>query len=278
MKITKNSIEQRLLLVLLWGLVLSPLASAQTPLGPRGAGWQLGIHGGATVATPSASFTALPGVDNCIDSGRFDGGSGGGFIAAAVARYIPAEGEGFLSSVAYGVRIGFAQATTSFETTERIGSAADEQGRVESVIAAYTVETTISTLLVEPSAQYRIGALDLNLGLSLGYTLGGDFSQSERIASPSDARYADGTSERNVSAGSFASDNLSALRGGVTIGAGYEIAVSPLITVVPEISYLVALGSPVRDVDWSPNELRGGISILFAPAPLQSNPLDPKEQ
>jgi opacity protein-like surface antigen len=278
MKINRNSIEHRTILLLLFGALLSPLAYGQTPLGPRGAGWQLGVHGAAVIATPSSDFTSLPGVDNCIDSGRFDGGSGGGFIGAAVARYLPAEGGDFMSSLAYGLRLGFSQSKTSFETTERIGSAADEQGNVESVMATYAVETTISTLLIEPSVQYRLSSLDLNLGLSIGYTLGGDFSQSEHLASPSDARYADGTTERNVSAGTFSSDDLSSIRTGLTIGAGYEIPVSPLITVIPEISYLIALGSPVRDVDWSPNEFRGGVSILFAPAPLQSNPLEPKEQ
>lgn len=276
MKIYTTRFDHGVMACLLFVLLLSPAASAQGPA--RGAGWQLGIHGGATIAMPSASFAALPGVANCLDSGTFTSGSGGGFIAAAVARYLPAAGDGFASNLGYSVRLGYGQGSTEFETSERIGSASDAQGNLESVMAGYIVETTISTLLLEPTVHYRMSGLNLNLGGSIGYTLGGSFAQRERLISPSDAQYVDGTTERNVSEGTFSSDNLSSIRAGMTIGAGYEISLSPLVTLIPEISYLVALGSPVRDVDWSANELRGGITLLIAPPPLQSNPLEPRQE
>jgi hypothetical protein len=278
MKIYKNSIGPGAVVrLLLCGLFLSPMLHAQQV--EEGGMWQFGIHGAAVIGSPSASFNALPGVQNCLDSsGSFDGGSGGGFVGGVAARYIPMPGAGFMSNIGYSLRLGYSQGATEFTASEKIGSASDEQGRIEPVMADYIVETTIQTLLIEPTAHYRVSSVNLNLGLSIGYTLGGSFTQREKLVSPSDAQYIDGTTERNINDGTFASENLSALRTGLTIGAGYEIPITPLITLIPEVSYLVALGSPVKDVDWNPNEIRAGISLLFSPAPLISNPLEPGEK
>jgi hypothetical protein len=236
---------------------------------------QFGLYVGGMAGAPSASFTSLPGLSTCLgDTSGFDGGSGGGFAVAAMAGLRPRISGDFLSHVGAWLRVGFASTGTTFETTENIGPAIDRSGTVSDVIDSYTIKTTISELRLEPSVTYQVGVdvpLVVSLGAKLGLLMSSTYEQSEGVSSPAGATFADGSTQRNTNSGDLT--ETSGLLAGIDLGIGYDIWVGQTIVLRPEVSGMLALGSPVSGVTWSPHELRGGLSILYTPMAAHSTPL-----
>jgi hypothetical protein len=241
--------------------------------------WQFGLNGSGIAAVPSASFTELPGVVNCLganSSAKFTSGSGGGFSVAAIAGLVPTVGQDFGSHIGYAVRLGYASSKTSFETQERVGQSIDPNGQVVTDIDTYTIDATLTSLRVEPMVTYQVGPtfpLLVELGVNLGLQMSGTYDQSEKISSPANARYIDGTTERNVSSGDLT--DRSGLTAGISLGLGYDIHLSSEISLRPELSGLLGIGSPVSNVTWSPHEVRFGLSLLYTIPPEAPNPLGP---
>jgi hypothetical protein len=263
-------------------LLLLPVAVMGQPRVERGLQFGGGVSG--LLGTPTAEFSQLPGVANCIGSlgagTAFDGGSGGGFAVSALVGIspLPAMDEGFLSHIGADLSIGYAGASTTFEVDERIGQAIDPAGNILPIFSRYTVETQVSELRLEPMARYYIGPsvpLTFGIGAKLGFLLGATYDQKETIASPSGATYGDGSSERNASSGDLA--ETSGMQAGLKLALGYDVPLSKGLALRPELTGLLALNSPVQGVTWNPNELRFGLSIVFTQTPLQSTPLQPVE-
>jgi hypothetical protein len=242
---------------------------------------QFGLYAGGLLSTPSSSFTQLPGAANCVGSvtaTTFDGGSGGGFNVAGLLGItpLPSMEEGFLSHIGGSVAVGYATAKTTFQADEPIGSASDPAGNIRQITSRYTIETTISELRLEPAANFYIGPtlpLMFSLGLKLGFQMSGSYTQKEEIASPSGATFADGTRQRNNTAGDL--EQTSKIGAGLSLGIGYDIPLSPTFSLRPQVSGVLGLSSPVQGVSWSPHEVRFGISALFTPEQTQSSPLQP---
>lgn len=274
----------RTLLLLCATLLLSGAAAiaqpqpARTPVAPPSAPWQpwqFGLYLGGLLNAPSASFTSLPGLSTCLgDTVGFDGGSGGGFALSAMAGLRPRIAEGFGSHIGASLRIGFASTGTTFETTENIGPAIDRSGTVSDVIDSYTIKTTISELRIEPSVTYQVSVdapLVVSLGAKLGLLMSSTYEQSESVTSPAGASFADGSTQRNTNSGDLT--ETSSMLAGISLGVGYDFWVTPTIILRPELSGMLALGSPVSGITWSPHELRGGISILYTGLAAHSTPL-----
>lgn len=236
---------------------------------------QFGIYGGGVLAPNSAEFATLPGIVSCQgDSILYGGSAGGGFTIAAVAGIMPGSGEGFLSHIGASLKVGLSSTSSTFEADERIGQAISPTGEVSDVISHYTIESGLSTLIIEPTAFYRVSAeapLLIGIGPTLGLLMGATYDQKEEVVSPSGARYADGRTERNVRAGDI--EETSGMLLGGTLSLAYEIKASPLIAIRPEISGTLGFNGPVSGTDWKQHTVRAGLSILFSPATAQSTPL-----
>ncbi len=246
--------------------------TARTP-GASPSRLQFGLHLAGLINTPSAEFNGLPGIPTCLSS-PFSSGSGGGFSVSAMTALVPSFADGFASHIGATLRLGFASASTSFETSESIGPAIDRSGEVSDVIDTYTIETTFSELRLEPAITYHIGAdvpLLFSIGAKLGFAAGSTYSQSEKVTSPNGATFADGSSERNASEGDI--EEASGMLLGLGLGVGYDIRVSPTLAVRPEAGYMLGLTTPIKDVTWSPNEVRLGVSLLYMSLPAASTPL-----
>lgn len=234
---------------------------------------QFGVYGGGALAPNSAEFATLPGMVSCQgDSILYGGSTGGGFTAAAVVGIMPGSGKDFLSHIGATLKVGLSSTSSTFETDERIGQAISPSGEVADVISRYTVSGSLSTLIIEPTAFYRVSAdapLLIGIGPTLGLLMGATYDQKEEVAAPSGARYADGRTERNVREGDI--EETSGLLMGGTLSLAYEIKASAQISIRPEISGTLGFNGPVDD--WTQHTLRAGLSILFSPAAAQSTPL-----
>lgn len=241
--------------------------------------WQAGLNVSGLASVPSSSFTELPGVVNCLGAtsdAKFTGGSGGGFSVALVGGLKPTVAESFGSHVGYALRLGYATGKTSFETQEKIGQSIDRNGTITPDIDTYTIDATLSSIRIEPMAYYQMSSsfpLLVEIGANVALLTSATYEQRERITSPSNARFIDGTTERNVSSGDIG--DKSSLGVGLSLGLGYDLPLSNTISIRPEVAGLLALTSPVSGVTWSPHELRFGISLMYTAQPSAPTPLEP---
>lgn len=251
------------------------LNAQQTEPGSTPAKLQFGVYGGGVLAPNSAEFSTLPGLISCQGDTTFYGGStGGGFSVAAVVGMLPGSGDGFLSHLGFSVKVGLTSTNSTFEADERIGQSISPTGDVSEVVSRYSLESGLSTLIVEPTAFYRVSSetpLLIGLGPTLGFLVGATYDQKEEIASPAGARFADGRTERNVRSGDL--EETSGMLLGAELSLAYDIKASPLISIRPELGGRLSFIGPVSDADWKQHGLRAGVSILFTPAASQSTPL-----
>jgi hypothetical protein len=155
-----------------------------------------------------------------------------------------------------------------------IGQARDRAGALIPVVARYTISTRRSELRLEPMLSYRFGARGeyiVSAGVRTGYLLAGTYEQREGIASPDNAIYADGSRQRNESAGALR--ELNPVQIGISAGISYEIPFSEGVLLRPELGGSLGITSPVVGAGWHPHELRAGISLLYSPPGEQSSPL-----
>lgn len=238
--------------------------------------WQFGGYGGVVIGGASGSFATLPGINNCKgDTALFDGGSGNGFAISALVGLRPAMGKGgFSSNIGWQARVGFTSVSTTFETTEVIGPAMNPMGMVLPITSKYVIETSLSELRVEPMATYQVSRalpLVLGLGARLGFLMGKTFEHHEEVASPTGARYGDGSTERNTSSGDL--EETSGFQAGLKAAVGFDINLSPNFALRPEVGTMLGFISPVADTDWSQTELHVGIALIFTTDPPRSSPL-----
>ena len=239
--------------------------------------WQFGIFAGGGLASNSAEFVTLPGIISCQgDSVLYTGGSGGGLQFAGVIGMKPVPSSGFASHLGWSLKAGLSTTSSSFETEERIGQSISPTGELSEIISRYTIDAGLTTLILEPTLLYQLSEstpLIFGLGSNVGFLIGATYDQKEVIASPSGARYADGRTERNVRSGDI--EETSGLNLGATLSLAYDIAISPVISLRPEVSGTFSLTEPVTDVNWKQHVFRGGISLLFSPSAKSSTPLGP---
>ena len=239
--------------------------------------WQFGLYGGGALASNSAEFVTLPGVISCQgDSVLYTGGSGGGFQLAGVAGMQPSPSTGFLSHIGWSLKAGLSSTGSTFETEERIGQSISPTGELSPVVSRYTIEAGLTTLAIEPTLLFQISSdvpLIIGLGPTAGFLIGATYDQKEEIASPSGASFADGRTERNIRSGDI--EEKAGLTMGGTMTIAYNIQITPVISLRPEIGGTLSLSDPIPDVSWGQNLFRGGLSLLINPASRDSSPLGP---
>jgi outer membrane protein with beta-barrel domain len=259
------------------GTVLRAQPQADAPV--RHSSLQFGVEGYGIINAPTASFTQLPGVDNCLGtvtkSASFEGGSGGGYGVGAVVSIKPWGGGGFASHIGGSAKVIFSSSSTKFEADEEIGQVSDSKGTLVPAISRYTVETKVTQVSLDPTVSYWIGAklpLFFSVGAHLGYVLGGTYSQGEKLVSPQGLTYrTEGTTERNQNSGDL--QQVSKIGGGVLVGVGYDLQVTPKLSIRPEVEGLFSLSAPVSGIDWKSHELHLGVSFIFTPPSEGPTPL-----
>ena len=280
-------------------LALSPLFLVQATAQPSGGGpsgeeqpaptinkkktassfFQVGLYGGAALTPNSAEFATLPGLISCQgDTALYGSTTGSGFAVAASVGMAPMPADGFMSHIGWNVKLGLSSSSASFETDESIGQSISPSGELSTVISTYTVDAGVTTLLIEPMAYYQISTstpLIIGLGPSLNYMLGATYDQKEAISSPAGALYADGRDERNVRDGDI--EETSSMLVGGTLNIGYDVRLSPIFSLRPELSATLGFSKVVSDTDWTQHAVRLGISLLYNTEADISTPLGPTD-
>ncbi|MEO5929727.1 MAG: outer membrane beta-barrel protein, partial [Candidatus Kapaibacterium sp.] len=193
----------------------------------------------------------------------------------AVVGLRPGSSGGFTSHLGGTVRLVFSSSSTKFEADEEIGQVSDAKGTIVPAISRYTVETKVTQVSLDPTVSYWIGQkfpLILSVGAHLGYVLGGTYSQGEKLVSPQGLTYkTEGTTERNQNSGDL--QQVSKIGGGIVVGLGYDLQVTPKLSIRPEVEGLLSLSGPVSGIDWKSHELHLGVSFMFTPPSEGPSPL-----
>lgn len=234
--------------------------------------WALGAHGGMNVSMHSAAFSGLPGVPSCCP--EFSSGSGGGFYGG-LETDIPIS-----PAVTMLVRLGYNSNGGTFEATEP--TTVRINNTVENTTFKHTLNTTVSGVMLEPAAEWRVaGGLGLVGGVRLGLLMSATYDQKETFTDPSIAYeyLATNSATNNASSGDIT--QLKTLQFGLLFGARYHLPLNAESTfeLVPEAYYAPMFTQNVTDTDWSTSSIRLGLGVLykFMIYPSESNPLAPKQ-
>lgn len=233
---------------------------------------QLGLYGGGLLSTPSVSFTNFPGVLSC-NTETYNHGSGGGFAVAGVLSLVPPHTASFTGHLGGTLKVGLVASTTTFEVDETLGMVSDQSGDLHPAVSRYGIDASVSELRLEPTASYWLSQktpLVFSVGARLGFELGATYDYAERLVSPAGATF-NGSAERGATNGDLEEKN--AIQAGVLLGLGYDLSLSPTITLRPELTGVMSLTSPVKSVDWKAHEVRFGVSVLYTLPRTQSSPL-----
>lgn len=212
----------------------------------------VGLHGSYGAVSHSASFSKLPNVPDCCP--EYTGGNGGGFIMG-IDIGLPIAPQMDLT-----LRLGYQSFGGSMTTDEPITVRIDNDARQTAL--RHTLETTVSTIVLEPGVEYRINNFGLLGGLRLGIGSSGTYSTEEAFADPTlPWTYRGGASTYLPSNGALT--NVAGVQIGLMLGARYHLRVASVIDIVPEVSYAPALSNNVQDIDWSSSAIRFGLGITY---------------
>ncbi len=212
----------------------------------------VGLHGGYGAASHSASFAKLPNVPDCCP--EYTGGSGGGLIMGIDV------GLPLAQQIDLTLRLGYQSFGGTMTTDEPITVRVENDARQTAL--RHTLETTVSTIIIEPGIEYRINNIGLMGGLRLGLASSGTYSTQEAFADPSIPwTYRGGASTYLPSSGSLT--NVAGLQLGLMLGARYHLKIASTLQIVPEVSYAPALSNNVQDIDWSTSAIRFGLGISY---------------
>jgi len=215
--------------------------------------FSIGLHGGYGLATHSASFSSLPSVPDCCP--EYTGGSGGGLILGIDAA-LPLG-----PTMDLALRLGYQSysgtMTTDEQTTVRV------QNEARQTLLRHTLETTVSTIIIEPAVEYRIQRLGLMGGIRLGLASSGDYETQETLADASlPWGYQGGASTYLASKGSLT--NVSGVQIGLLVGARYHLVIASALKIIPEIVWAPSFSNNVQDTDWSTSAIRFGLGISYS--------------
>ena len=232
--------------------------------------WRYGPFVSGSLEMPASDVRELPGAPSCMrEETRLDDVSGKVFEAGGDVAWRDAVVTDFEAAL----RISFVTASTRFSGRETIGAAADASGRLRDIVVEYQSDVARTELRFEPAIRwYPRERMMLSLGLLTAVPLSTTFDQRESLVEPAQATYGDGSNERAVATGPLS--EYATTWSGITAGVGVDIRLAERVMLRPQLSAMLALGSPLRDVDWHPHEIRFGLGVVFGGLG-ESTPIDP---
>ncbi len=224
---------------------------------------KFGIYANYGMNMHTADFRALPGVPNCCPN--FESGEGLGLSLGALFE-MDMTSDFFLSA-----RLGYTDLSgelSSTEPTTIIVDNFDVDGEF-----THTVNSDIQAVTARIMAGYRLlPNLNITAGLGFGNVINAAYEQVETITNPSDRGtfidddgFDTGSRTRNESDGDIPDQN--SMRLFLATGIGYELPLNSdnSIRLMPEVNFNFAFSNVVNSVDWTINELKGGIAFKYVP-------------
>lgn len=243
--------------------------------GPYSPRQSFGINLGGGLNFHVANFETLPGVIGCCDGYNVGAGVG---LNTGVYYAIPLG-----KTLELDLRANYMGLSGLLTKTEQrdVPVLDATQDRTVNANIEHEIDAVINTIAFEPSLVFRLGSqLRLRGGLSAGYVMSTEFTQSEIITSPSNGVFEaeDGTRSRaiyratnnQVSATPLPAEEIPeapTLNLGILFGASLDLPLnkSRTLFLVPEARYTLGLTSFHSSETWLPSQLAGGIGIRYAP-------------
>lgn len=213
-----------------------------------------GVVGNVGVNSHSADFRAFPGVPNCCPS--FNGGSGTGINLGVL--YETPLGESLWGSM----RLGYSTTGGRLLRTENTTVSGNEPGVFE-----HSIDASLGSLGIEPLISYSLlGSLRAHAGGRLGVLLQSQFSQRERLTSPSTGTFPNGRRSQNEVNGAEIPQSQSLQAAGL-VGISYDLPMNANHTLLlsPEVFYSIPLTNTVSGLDWKVAQLRIGAALKWSP-------------
>lgn len=226
----------------------------------------VGAFAGGGISLHSASFSNLPGVPSCCP--EYTGGNGTGLLFGLDGS-LPLS-----SSLDLSLRLGYQSSSVTMESDE---SVTVRQGNgTGTATFNHTLETVISSFVLEPAVEMRLGSLGILGGLRIGLAASGTFDQQERLSGTSEYTYTGNRSANNVRSGALS--DVAGLTLGAVLGLRYHVALSPTLDMMPEIAFAPSFTDNLSNTSWATSMLRAGIGIRYVIFSRQreTSPLTPR--
>jgi outer membrane protein OmpA-like peptidoglycan-associated protein len=222
-----------------------------------------GVYADYGLNMHSADFRALPGIPNCCTN--FQEGDGLGLSMGALFEM------DMTSHLFLAARLGYTDISGElrrYDQTTVIIDNAFEDGEF-----THTINSSIQAVTARILAGYRIiPNLSFYSGFGVGNVINATFDQVETLSKPSDkGTFVDeqgfdtGSRTRNEFSGDI--PELNSIRLFLSTGIGYELPLNSdnSIRLMPEVNFDFAFSNVVNGIDWSINELKGGIALKYVP-------------
>ncbi|PKL77946.1 MAG: hypothetical protein CVV25_13110 [Ignavibacteriae bacterium HGW-Ignavibacteriae-4] len=222
-----------------------------------------GVYADYGLNMHSADFRALPGIPNCCTN--FQEGDGLGLSMGALFEM------DLTSHLFLAGRLGYTDLSGELirlDKTTVIVNNSPEEGEFN-----HSINANIQAVTARILAGYRITPnLSFYAGFGAGNVINATFEQVETLSKPSDkGTFADengfdtGKRTRNEFSGDI--PELNSMRLFLSTGIGYELPLNSdnSIRLMPEVNFNFAFSNVVNSIDWSINELKGGIALKYVP-------------
>lgn len=223
-------------------------------------------------------FRGLPGIPSCCPQ-YSSGFAFEGWGLRLASRYMVSD------NLAISLRVGVSGVGGGMSVSESIGNVPvltlDDPTTVvpRPITAEYSLTSKQTVVAFEPAVLWRISKnVRVETGLSTSILLSSTYNQSEKILSPSDVTYLDGSVERNMSSGDI--PNARSLLLGGLAGVQYDIPLSRRTILTPEVRLQLPLMAHTSSVPWRIASVEVGASLLFdlTPARKTTPPTEPTEE
>lgn len=207
-----------------------------------------------------ADFKQFEGVDNCCTN--FGNTTGLGYNVHAGFEYLfPSK----LLGMPWRLDLSIAYSDLS--------AAFSEEYEIANIIQGNTYTKAVSEFILEPSIQAVIFdpgiffnpiddvPLSIRAGFQVGFLTGKTFTQEEKLVSPPNVYFENGTRVRGQFSGEI--PNASSQYFALSIGARYKAADFGNFALYPQLRFNYGLTDIVNGLDWKASALQGGLSLVY---------------
>ncbi|MFN8366004.1 MAG: outer membrane beta-barrel protein [Candidatus Kapaibacterium sp.] len=218
----------------------------------------VGVYGGINYNMHNGTFSLVDGTTTCC---TFNNGTGIGAVAGVKAFLPLASNLYFSPRLAYEGRGGTLRAAEY--TNDIIGA----DHIIEKATFRNDLDMTLPTINLDILSAYTFVpqyGVYVAAGVSSGFVLSKNYTESENILAPSGVYYNGTTStSKEIAQSSFT--DFSALQFGVRVGLGAMVSISDNISINPEVLYHVPLTAYTTQYSstWKTSLIQPTLGILF---------------
>ena len=221
---------------------------------------RFGLFGHYALNTHEAEFTRLPSVPTCCP--LFESAEGNGMLFGLLFEY-PLNNLFNLS-----LRAAYSMNSTDFEAMEE--QFVNNNDEVSTLEVKHLIESDMSVIRIEPLVGIRLfDLINLYAGANFDYFMAFDYDQIEKLESPANKTFENGSKTRNHYTGSL-EDGKNTFLISATAGIGFDLPLNSRSSLIlsPEAFYDYPLNEPLsfeNEGKWKFNAIRFGLAFKYMP-------------